>query len=91
VPYLVKQNHIALVKLIELMSKNPAKILGSDNQFGAMEEGKAADFAIFNIDEKFIFDKNNSHSKSRNTPFHGFELYGKILYTVVNGKIVYND
>lgn len=87
VTYLVKQNHITLEKLTELMSKNPAKIIGIDDKFGTIEEGKAADFAIFNIDEKFIYDKNKAHSKSRNTPFHGFELYGRILYTLVDGKI----
>jgi len=88
VTYLVKQGHITLEKLIELMSTNPAKIIGLDDKLGKIEKGKAADFAIFNIDEKFIFDKNNSRSKSRNTPFHGFELYGKILYTVYGGKII---
>jgi len=88
VTYLVKQNHITLERLIELMSKNPAKIIGLDNKVGTIEEGKTADFAIFNIDEKFIYDKNNSRSKSRNTPFHGFELYGKILYTVVGGRVI---
>ena len=88
VTYLVRQNHITLEKLIDLMSKSPAEIIGIDNQIGTIEPGKVADFAIFNIDEKFIYDKNNSSSKSRNTPFHGFELYGKILYTVFGGRIV---
>jgi len=87
--YLVKQNHITLAKLIELMTVNPAKIIGIDDKYGKIEVGKAADFVIFNIDEKFVFDKNACYSKSRNTPFHGFELYGKILYTVVNGNMVY--
>ena len=89
VTYLVREGHITLTKLIELMSLNPAKILGLDDKFGAIEEGKAADFMIFNTDGKFIFDKNSSPSKSRNTPFHGFELYGRILYTLVGGRVVY--
>jgi len=87
VTYLVRQNHVTLEKLINLMSINPAKIIGIDNKVGTIEEGKAADFAVFNIDEKFIFDKNSWRSKSQNTPFHGFELYGRILYTVVGGRI----
>ena len=91
VTYLVKQNHITLSKLIELMTINPAKIINIDDKYGAIEVGKVADFVIFNIDEKFIFDKNACYSKSRNTPFHGFELYGKILYTIVNGNVVYKN
>ena len=90
VTYLVKPNHITLDRLIELMTVNPAKIIGIEKERGTIEIGKAADFVIFNTDEKFIFDKDKSYSKSRNTPFNGFELYGKILYTVLNGKIIYN-
>ena len=89
VTYLVKQNHVTLKKLIELMTVNPAKIIGIDKKYGTIEVGKAADLVIFNTDEKFIYDKNKSYSKSRNTPFHGFELYGKILYTIVNGNLIY--
>ena len=88
VTYLVKPGHIALGRLIELMAKNPAKRLGIDKKKG-IERGKAADLVIFDIDEKFIFDKNSSRSKSRNTPFHGFELYGKALCTIVSGNVVY--
>ena len=91
VTYLVNPKYIKLEKLIELMTVNPAKIIGIDKTRGTIEAGKAADFTIFNINEKFIYDKNKSYSKSRNTPFHGFELYGKILYTIVNGKVVYEN
>ena len=85
---LVRENHITLEKLIKLMSLNPAKIIGLDDKLGSIEEGKTADLVIFNIDERFIYDKNSSRSKSRNTPFHGFELYGRILYTICGGKLV---
>ncbi|MCL1858780.1 MAG: dihydroorotase [Oscillospiraceae bacterium] len=91
VTYLVKQNHITLKKLIELMTINPAKIIGIDDKYGTIEVGKAADFVIFNTDKKFIYDKNKSYSKSRNTPFHGFKFYGKVLYTIVNGNMVYEN
>jgi dihydroorotase len=73
------------------MTINPAKIIKIDGRYGTIEAGKAADLVIFNTDEKFVFDKNKSYSKSRNTPFHGFELYGKILWTVVNGEVVYKS
>ena len=86
---LVKRNHITLKRLIELMTVNPAKIIGIDKDRGTIEVGKTADLVIFNTDEKFKFDKNKSYSKSRNTPFDGFELYGKILYTIVKGEKKY--
>ena len=88
---LVKRNYITLAKLIELMTINPAKIINIDNKYGAIEVGKAADLVIFNTDEKFVFDKNMCYSKSRNTPFDGFDLYGKILFTVVGGSLVYEN
>ena len=91
VTYLVKKNHITLARLIELMTINPAKIIGIDKNRGTIEVGKIADFVIFNTNEKFIYDKSKSCSKSRNTPFHGFELYGKILYTIVGGNVAYKN
>jgi dihydroorotase len=91
VTYLVKQNHITLAKLIELMTINPAKIIRINKDKGKIEVGQSGDFVVFNIDEKFIFDKNECYSKSKNTPFHGFELYGKILYTVVHGNVIYEN
>lgn len=89
--YLVKPNHITLGELIRLMTINPARIIGIDGHRGTIEEGKAADLVIFDTDERFTFDKTGSFSKSRNTPFHGFELYGKILQTFVNGNVVYTN
>ena len=91
VTYLVKNGCVTLGKLIELMTINPAKIIGADKERGTIEAGKAADFVIFNIDEKFIFDKNSSRSKSRNTPFSGFELYGKTLCAIVGGRVAYKE
>ena len=88
VTYLVKQNHITLGRLIELLTINPARIIGIDKRKGTIEEGKDADLVICNTDEKFAFDKTKSASKSQNTPFHGFELYGKVLWSVVGGKII---
>ena len=86
VTYLVKPGHITLARLTELLSVNPAKIIGDKNR-GAIAPGKAADLVIFDITEKFTYDKNASASKSRNTPFHGFEFFGKILFTIAGGEI----
>ena len=86
VTYLVKPGIITLNKLIELMTVNPAKIIGIDNKRGRLNEGMAADIAIFNIDEKYLYDRTKTYSKSRNTPYDGVEFHGKILHTIINGK-----
>ena len=88
VTYLVKPGHITLARLIELLTVNPAKIIGLGR--GAIAPGKAADLVIFDINEKFIYDKYTSVSKSRNTPFHGFELYGKILAAIAGGAVKFS-
>lgn len=86
---LVKQGHLTLMQMVEKMSYNPAKILGIDK--GSLEEGKVADITIINPDEKFTVNKHEFESKGKNTPFDGYELYGKVKYTIVDGQIVYSE
>lgn len=57
--------------------------------YGLLAEGAAADLVIFNPEETFI--ASNYQSKSENTPFTGMELYGKIKYTICDGKIVWDN
>lgn len=57
--------------------------------YGLLAEGAAADLVIFNPEETFI--TGNYQSKSENTPFTGMELYGKIKYTICDGKIVWDN
>ncbi|RBP37255.1 dihydroorotase [Garciella nitratireducens] len=85
---LVKNNILTPLQLVEKMSFHPAKILDLD--VGTLQIGKCADITIINPDKKEIVDKNEFYSKGKNTPFHGMELYGKVFYTIVEGKIVKN-
>lgn len=57
--------------------------------YGLLAEGAAADLVIFNPEETFI--AGNYQSKSENTPFTDMELYGKIKYTICDGKIVWDN
>lgn len=84
---LVKTGILTSRQLVEKMSLNPAKILGVDR--GCIGEGKIADIMIANPDEEYIIDKNIFYSKSNNTPFHGRRVYGRVKYTIVAGKVVY--
>ncbi len=87
---LVKKGIISLERLIELMSTAPAKRFGFDKK-GKLEEGFSSDIVIVDLNEKFIIDKEKFLSKGKNTPFHGFECYGKIKKTFVNGSLKYEE
>ncbi len=87
--YLVQPKHISLYKLVELMSTNPAKIMKLP--VGTLKKGSLADIAIFDINKTWIFNKNKLKSKSKNTPFDGYSLSAKVLYTIMDGNIVYQN
>ncbi len=84
---LVVPGHISYLDMVRVMSYNPAKLLGLDK--GAIAEGKVADLTIFNPNEKYIYTEDMIVSKSHNTPWIGKELRGKVEYTIVGGRIVY--
>ncbi len=85
--YLVKTNEISLDRLVELMSKAPSDILKLGR--GTLDIGEDADLALFDLDHEFTFDKNKMLSKSRNTPYDGWKLYGETILTIMGGKITY--
>lgn len=84
---LVKKGHLSMIKLLEKMTINPAKLYNLD--CGYIKEGAVADLVIFNEDE--IYKVNDFASKSSNSPFIGHKLYGKVNYTICRGNIVYED
>lgn len=84
---LVMPGHITLLKLMELMSKNPAGFYRLEP--GSISKGSSADIVIFG--EKEMWKVDRFESKASNSPFYGWELPGKVHYTICNGKIVYKD
>ena len=84
---LVRPGHLTLSQLIEKMTINPANLYHLP--CGSVTEGKAADLVLFDPNEKWI--PETYASKSSNSPFTGWELYGKVKYTICDGKIVYQD
>lgn len=82
---LVKSGHLTLMQLLEKMTSNPAELYHLPG--GSIEINAPADFVIFNPDEEWVV--GDFASKSTNTPFTGMTLYGKIHYTICNGKIIY--
>ena len=84
---LVRQGHLTLIELLTKMTVNPAKLYNLD--CGTLNKGSKADIVIFKDDESYVVNK--FHSRSSNSPFAGEPLYGKIKYTICNGKIVYKN
>jgi dihydroorotase len=82
---LVQPGHISIMKAIELMALNPARILGLDAQ-GSISRGSAANLVVFDPDASWTVEPERFHSLSRNTPFGGRELTGKVVHTFFNGK-----
>ena len=84
---LVKENHISLNKLSQLMSGNAAKLLNINK--GKLQPGFLGDLVLKDLNKKRIFKEEDIVSRSKNTPFNGMEFYGDVVVTIKNGKIVY--
>ncbi len=84
---LVEPGHISYLDMVRVMSYNPSKLLGIDR--GEIAEGKVADLTIFNPNEEYVYLKENIVSKSKNTPWINKTLKGKVKYTLVSGRVVY--
>lgn len=85
--YLVKEGHISIERLIELMCYAPSRILKLG--VGSLEEGSNADLVVFDLENEFTFDKNTMFTKGRNTPYDGWKLYGETMLTIMGGKVTY--
>jgi dihydroorotase len=71
--------------LIRLMTEKPAKIIGIDK--GTLGKGKQADVTIIDPNAEYEIDVNKFRSKSRNCPYHGWKVKGKVEETIVGGEI----
>jgi len=79
---------LTLPQIITLLTVNPAKLLRLDR--GTLSVGAPADITILDPDHSWTYDRNDSPSLSRNTPFHEFALRGRALTTIVGGKVVWD-
>ena len=76
--------------LVRVTSYNPAKLLGLESK-GAIEEGFDADLTIFDPNKEYIYTKDMVVSKSKNSPFIDEKMKGNVMYTIVGGRIVYQE
>ena len=86
---LIDKRLLTELDMVRLTSYNPAKLLKIDR--GEIKEGKIADLTIYDPNEEYSYTKDMIVSKSKNTPFIGKKLKGKVKYTIVSGKIVYKS
>ncbi|MGL4796701.1 MAG: dihydroorotase [Paraclostridium sp.] len=82
------ENGISLNKLSEMMSANPAKLLGLNQ--GLIEEGMRADLVLIDAECDDVIDTTNFVSKGKNNPFDGQKVKGKVIMTIRDGKIMYD-
>ncbi len=85
---LVMKNVITAEHLVKIMSTNPAKRFGFES---GLDNGKIADFAVFDVNEEYEINPEEFLSMGRATPFEGRKVFGRCLMTVCGGEIVYSD
>ena len=85
---LVHKGVIDLVRLVQLCSSNPARIFNLHER-GTIRPGSIADITIIDPDLEWTYHNSESRSKSRNSPFDGWQFTGGAVATVVGGRIVY--
>ncbi len=86
---LVEEGVLSLSEAVRRLTVNPARILGLP--YGTLSPGVAADVAIIDPKRKWRVVAGDLYSKSKNTPFAGWEMKGRAVITMVGGRVVYND
>jgi dihydroorotase len=83
---LVQTKRVSLMRMIELFTTGPARVLGRTLKLAA---GEPADLTIFSLDRPWTYDVKESRSKSRNSPFDAHSFKGGPVATIVAGKFAY--
>jgi dihydroorotase len=87
---LYKTGKLSLPRVVELLSTNPARIVGLSGR-GTLAEGSVADVTIFDPKKRWTYDVRKTRSRSRNCPYDGMQFCGKALATIVGGRIVCSE
>jgi dihydroorotase len=99
------KHKVPLMRIVELLSTGPARVIdlgpvapdgkrkgsreGATGVRGTLAQGSIADLTIFDPATKWTYNAEQSRSKSRNTPFDGWQLTGKPVGTIIGGQVVY--
>src|SRR5215469_1411705 len=82
------ERKIPLVRIVELLTSGPARVLDLRGR-GTLLRGSHADVTIFDPKKRWTFEAARSRSKSHNTPFDGRQMTGKVVTTIVGGRVVF--
>ena len=82
------RHKLPLTRVISLLSTQPAAVLNLKGR-GTLAVGSAADVVLFDLNKQWTFKSSESKSKSKNTPFDGWTLQGKVAVTISEGRVVY--
>jgi len=83
-----REKRLPLARIVELFTSGPARALSLRGR-GSLARGAPADVTIFDPAKRWTFDASKSLSKSRNTPFDGWQFTGKAVATIVGGRFAY--
>jgi len=83
-----RERGVPLSRIVELFSSGPARVIGLKSR-GSLQRGYHADITIFDPKARWTYDVSKSRSLARNSPFHGSQLTGRVVATILGGKIVY--
>src|SRR5437899_2253101 len=84
-----REQKIPLARIVELFTAGPTRVVDLRGR-GTLARGSYADVTIFDPKKRWTFDASKSLSKSRNTPFNGWQFTGKVVATIVGGVIQYS-
>jgi len=87
----VNTGRMTLEQLVRVSSEGPAKCWDLYPQKGALQLGSDGDLTIIDLDERWTIDEASLHSKNNVTPFHGVEVQGRAVATIVRGNLVMQD
>jgi dihydroorotase len=85
---LVRQKRVTPSQLIASLSVNPARVIGLPQ--GRLEPGAPGDVVVIDPEKKWVYDPAKGFSTSRNSPWAGAEMHGRVLQTIVAGRLVYD-
>ena len=83
-----REHKISLARIVELLTAGPARVFDLRGR-GSLAKGNFGDVTIFDPKKRWTYEASKSRSLSHNTPFDGWQLTGKVVATIVGGKIVY--
>ncbi len=83
-----RENGVPLARIVELMSARPAEVIGLGER-GCLRVGSSADVTVFDAGAEWSFRARESRSRSKNTPFDGAAMLGRVRATVCGGRVVY--